>query len=213
MQALKAAVVALSLTTSVASASAEDVLIRSDLPLPIGSDQKEYPIPCNTDKSFGMCSRFALGDWKTQPAECGDPDCAFWTRLEIASVIDGGYAYGTANTQAALGGNFEPVAIIKLEPDRSSTLFAIQVGYRGGSTYILLSTPPRDGLIKNATVLEPRCMALPHVESRQRHEPLFLRTDYCAVNSMKALVAIARDAMNRAPAATMTWVADAPEKP
>jgi len=128
-------------------------------------------------------------------------------------VFDGGYAYDTANTQGSLGSHFEPAAIVKLEPDRSSTLFAIQVGYRGGSTYILLSAPPSDGLVKTATILEPRCMPLPHVEARQRHESLFLRTDYCAVNSMEALVVIARDALNRAPAATMTWVVDAPEKP
>lgn len=190
-----------------------DALIRSDLPLSPREDQSIWPANCEPQPvdALAMCSRFSLGDWEIRWAGCSEPAgrCGGYAELSIFSVIDGFYTYAEGKTRGALAGHGDPALIFKLEPGTDSTLYALQIGFRGGSRYVLPSVTGGDARIDHASILDTGCPALPGVHARGVHAAGFFREDYCVVDSMAALIAVGREALNRAPAGTMSFVGSA----
>lgn len=192
-------------------ALAQDTVLRSDLPILATRNQPAWPQSCGekSKNEISMCSSFALGDWKEQPTNCFGSaldKCAFWVRLEIFSVLDGGYVYSEANDRAGLPWTGDIAEIIELVP--SSGLYAIRVGARGGSKYILLSA--HGAPIKEASILDAQCPEHSKEAERRDGASLIVRTDYCNVHNMDGLIKIGLEALNRAPFATLRYIEQAP---
>ena len=183
------------------------IYFHSDLPLRPSKDQTFWPQPFARDGADGVRSPFGFGDWELRPAGCSGASCLRYLRLDIGHELYA-YAFDEAERRDWLSTNGPSAAIFKLEPDEASTLFAVQVGYRGGSRYILVSArPDNDGLVKTMTLLDARCLdsagALWRRSVSQPPEP---EEDYCAIDTMASLVAIAREALRRPPLATLRFL-------
>jgi hypothetical protein len=192
-----------------ATGAAADPWVRADIPVKTKDWQEPWPRGCSSKDEIAMCSRFETGNWRVRLTECGTA-CEHWATLRFFSAIDGGYTYGEgyAEEPGAEPQGAEPAYIIPLarEGVGGVGLYALEVGFRDGSRYILLSTRNDGAMIDRASVLDTRCpVHMKGVEQRKSSRRFFF-TEYCAVSSVEALEAMAREALGRAPYATMEWV-------
>ena len=188
------------------------LLVKADVPLWSENHPDVWPRALGGDR-IGYASIFPFGDWRRIDRKCtaevGSADCESWWRLELASLFHGGYSLGFAEMRAQLASRSRgDIAVIaELGATRGDQkLFAVQVGFRGGSEYILLSAPATPA-VKQATVLDPRCEdAGPHSTIRRGPFSSMFITDYCAVRDREGVLLMARAAANRPPLATLEWV-------
>jgi hypothetical protein len=190
-----------------------ELWLRSDLPLSGTPGTTSWPQPCpETDRNvIAMCARFALGIWREQFANCGadhSDQCQQWMKLEIYSLTDGGLSYWEAYRRDGFGDSSDPAAIIELSsPSDVVGLYAIQIGFRGGSRYLLVSASRNGRPITRASILDVRCpIGARDARMRKARYPTFFLPDYCVVDSVGALRRMAQEALNRSPFATMEWV-------
>ncbi|HEX4301435.1 MAG TPA: hypothetical protein VHZ78_01485 [Rhizomicrobium sp.] len=189
------------------------ITLHGDLPLAPGPGITYWPQEFETASGPGIGSRLAIGDWRIVPLGCDpakDEDCVRWMRLTMGSAVHRYYNIGEAYRRTDLHG--DDGLIIELSPELPN-VYALQIGFVGGSRYILFSTKESKDLVKQAVLLDPRCLDMPGAEFRQSPYQEIHDTGYCAVNSMAALVAIARAAEARPPQATMEWISAPPVDP
>jgi hypothetical protein len=161
------------------------------------------------EESFGCSSNIRFGDYREVPAdeEWGES----WWRIQNYGVIHCGLLFSQASNRTDLGSGFRDHAwIIVLDKVHTTggelELLALQIGVRGGSTYLLLSRPTAGGLDASLNVLDPEC---PRGATRQARSFDSWRTDYCAVPSQAALRRIARAASRRPPVSVLEYVGTA----
>jgi hypothetical protein len=187
-------------------------LVHSDLPIFGRGGNNEWPQHFYEDDSFGCTSRVAFGDWAFR--ETGsDEDDAEWYRFTNYGVF-----HCWANTFRAYergrldGADFHPTFFVFLGLERTRgldlELWAIQIGARPGSEYLLLSRTPGDGLVDSFNVLQTEC---PRGNVRDAGSLDILLTRYCAINSRSELVRLARRMAQRPPLGTLTRTDDADE--
>jgi hypothetical protein len=167
-----------------------DILF-SDLPLYRGESENMWPQHFYDDSSFGCVSRVAFGDWVFR--EQGDDD-PVWFRFRnygafhCWALVGRGYERQQLESAASKPAYFVLMGNLEVGGDRRE-LWAIQIGARPGSEYILLSRSPRDGLIASFDVLQIRC---PRANVRDAGSVDILLTRYCAVNTRGDLLRLAQ---------------------
>lgn len=193
--------------------AAQDVLIRSDLPLWTGEAAENlWPRHFFDQDTFGCASNVQFGDYRlTEPDESGGPGgpgFESWWRLGNYGVFHCAYMFSRAGEQTELTLGFENHAwIVELGEQTTGAgtveLLALQIGARGGSTYLLLSRPKEPALSGHLTVLNPTC---PRGAIRRTQSLDVWLTDYCVVSSQNALRRMARDAAKKPPVGNLELV-------
>ena len=192
--------------------AAQDVMLRADLPLWTGAEGEElYPMHFSDGDSFGCSSNVQFGDYREVYAN--DPEHETWWRIGNYGVFHCGLLFSQASERTGLDFGFRDHAwTIVLDKVRTPygelELLALQIGARGGSTYLLLSRFTAGGVTATMNVLDPVC---PRGATRQRPHFDSWRTDYCAVASQSALRRIARAAARRPPVSVLEYVGPAPD--
>ncbi len=189
------------------SVAAQDVMLRSDLPLWTGAEGEDfYPTNFSDADSFGCISNIRFGDYREVKVQ--DPDHVGWWRIGNYGVFHCALLLSQASERTELDTGFRDHAwVIVLDkvqtPAGEIELLALQIGARGGSEYTLLSRPTADEPGRLMAVLDPVC---PRHSSRQGRSLDVWRTDYCAVASQSAMRRIAREAFRRPPVAFLEYV-------
>ncbi len=191
--------------------------VRSDLPLWPGGGDNIWPQSLNEKGAIGMRSIAGIGDWHLHDPDCkpGQPQdgCDSWLRIGVFSLLDGGFTIREATTRAgletALGTPGFLIALPSIDGADGSKFLALQIGFRGGSRYMLLrgrGDPPYrrfdvlDADCQNASRSSQGYALRVHPNSR------FFPTDYCLVRSQKGIEHLARQAARYEPANIMKYV-------
>jgi len=167
-----------------------DILF-SDLPLYRGESENMWPQHFYDDDSFGCVSRVAFGDWVLREQDGDDP---VWFRFRnygafhCWALVGRGDERQQLESAASKPAFFVLMGNIEVAGDRRE-LWAIQIGARPGSEYMLLSRSPRDGSIDSFDVLQIRC---PRANVRDAGAIDILLTRYCAVNTRGDLLRLAQ---------------------
>jgi hypothetical protein len=200
------------LLVSVLAASADE-LVRSDLPLWSNGGDGVWPESFASDTGVGHRTIFMTGDWRVTRRDCKEAEqsdaCQSWLRLSIASVFHGGFIIETAPSRPALNSSSDGHVGIIAELHarrRGARLYALQLGFQGGSTYWLLSAPA-DSPIRKLSRLDVRCGdGLDRARWREAKPRGYYLTGYCVVADRRALRLMAEAALNRPPLASWEWI-------
>lgn len=194
-----------------APAAAQDVLLRSDLPLWTGEEDDLYPKNFYDADSFGCISNIRTGDFRMTETFEGGETSETWYRVHNYGVFHCALVIRSAHEQAALDtASSEFFWVVVLDKVRTEAgeieLLAFQHGARGGSTYLLFSrlADSEDG---GLTLLAPEC---PDSMKRGGLPIDVWRTDYCAVPDQDALRRIARDAAGHPPIGRLEFIGYTP---
>jgi hypothetical protein len=185
-------------------------LLHSDLPIFGHGGDNEWPQHFYDDDSFGCTSRIGFGDWVFRETNSEDESDVQWYRFSNYGVF-----HCWANTFRSYertrldGADFHPSFFVFLgetSADQNDLeLWALQIGARPGSEYLLLSRAPADGLVEKFIVLQIAC---PSENVRDVGSLDILLTRYCAINSRTDLIRLAHRMAKRPPLGTLTRVPD-----
>lgn len=182
--------------------------IHADLPLFGGGTEQIWPRSIMDADSIGCASRVAFGDWALHESEDEQGRNSEWFGIRnygvfhCMAIINRGY-----QREDLVGGESHPSFFVLMGMTRVANseveLWALQIGARPGSDYLLLSREAVDGLIGNFNVLQTDC---PRASVRTRGVLAVVRTDYCAINTRSDLLRLARRMAQRPPRGTLTLV-------
>ncbi|MAP96503.1 MAG: hypothetical protein CMK07_16280 [Ponticaulis sp.] len=181
-------------------------LIHSDIPLFTTEEDELWPQSFVSDDSFGCTSIVRSGDWRFNLVDTYDPE---WMRLENYGVMHCWLNYWSDYQRGELGvadprpAFFIHAADVEIE-GVAIELWAIQIGARPGSDYVLLSRSPTDDA-NSYVVLQKAC---PRSAIRKAGYLSVLRTDYCAINSKQELIELMKDMAELPPAGRLTFVGE-----
>jgi hypothetical protein len=183
-------------------------LIHADLPLYNFETENLWPRGFVGADSFGCVSRVAFGDWVFRRAGVTEDDDAQWYRFRSYGAFHCFAIVASAYERAALehadGKSSFFILLETINIDRTPVeLWAIQIGGRPGSDYLLLSREPADGSVVAFNVLQTQC---PARDVRDAGPLDILHTSYCAINSQSELVNLAREMARRPPLGTLALV-------
>lgn len=180
--------------------------IHSDLPLFGGATTEKWPRAFQAGEDFGCESRVAFGDWELRETD-GESDAEWF------SVTNYGVFHCWANVRRAdrredlAGVESRPAFFVLLgtteAENRDIELWALQLGARPGSDYLLLSRPIEAGRIATFRVLQTAC---PRGSARDGHALGILMTRYCAINTQAELLRLARRMAQHPARGTLTLV-------
>lgn len=184
------------LLLTVAAAQADDPqgdLLHSDLPLWSAEGEESWPNHFfGEDGSFGCRSRLRFGDWKYQPADAAfDPH---WYRITNWGAFHCYMMVRDAEDREQLDGRAaDPSFLIQLGTARGRNgeveLWLLQRGARPGSSYSLFARRPSSQAITELDVLQRAC---PSGHVRDSGGLDTLDTRYCAINSRREMIRLAR---------------------
>lgn len=180
-------------------------LIHADLPLFGSETENKWPQAFTADDGgFGCTSRVKFGIWKLSPAGRDDDDQ--WYGVRNYGVFHCWANVASSSEKAALGHvNVQPAFFVLLEISGTSELWALQLGARPGSDYVLLRRSVDKAIIGRFDVLQRDCSKT----FRRKRPPLdILSTDYCAINTPQDLKSFARQMAKRPPLGHLVWVED-----
>jgi hypothetical protein len=190
-----------------------DMIIHSDVPLFTDDYESIWPKHfSNDDGSFGCASRVAFGDWRVRRID--RPDEQSWYRFRNYGVFHCAAIVGSAEERSSLDStSTRPSFFVYLGDTAGRSglleLWAVQLGARPGSDYVLLSRPKRGGLVTSFTLLQQEC---PRQVRRRGGSLEILLTDYCAINSREALIGLATAMAQREPLGSLQLVSDKPDR-
>lgn len=180
-----------------------DDLIHSDVPL-WGYDSPDvWPKHLGGDE-IGCAYNMKMGDWKYKKTDEYD----MWFRLQNYGVFHCYFVVAEAIELEDLVANSARYSYLidlgEVNHNVGKTrLWALQIGGRPGSDYILLSSNyAGDGLIVSFNVLQRQC---PKKNVRQGPSLDILLTRYCAINSQKELVQLAKAMYKLPPLAVLNF--------
>ena len=183
-------------------------LLHSDLPIFGRGGDNEWPQHFNDDDSFGCMSRVAFGDWVFRQGAAEDEDEVLWYRFSNYGAFHCWANTFRAPERAKLpSADFHPSFFASLGSmsvnGSTIELWAVQIGARPGSEYLLLSRVSAAGLIEKFNVLQTAC---PRANVRDAGSLDILSTRYCAIHSRGELIRLARRMVQRPPLGTLTLV-------
>lgn len=187
-------------------------LLHSDTPLFADVDDP-WPRHFFDADGFGCSSMIPFGLWKrTEAAEGGEEPPFDWLRIDNYGVLHCAYIVLQSDGEPKDWNNAEYAWIGELGeadgPDGDPLrLYALQLGFRPGSSYLLLARKPGKDMTRRFFVLNWDC---PPGWSREGKSTDVWRSDYCAVPHLAGLRRIARAAAKAPPAATLEYVEDPP---
>ncbi|MEZ5921761.1 MAG: hypothetical protein R3C60_10470 [Parvularculaceae bacterium] len=187
-------------------AFAQEDLVHSDVPLWGYDAENVWPKHFSDESSFGCSHNIKLGDWEYKESD----ESTGWYRL---------YNYGVFHCYLMVGDSYdrEQLKLAKYEPsilinlgfrstsDKSMALWAVQMGGRPGSDYILLGSKSDEQPIQSFDVLERSC---PENLIRSGPSLDILITRYCAINSQSDLISFAKRMAKRQPIGKLQFVDD-----
>ncbi|MGE3303571.1 MAG: hypothetical protein AB7M12_10700 [Hyphomonadaceae bacterium] len=182
-------------------------LIHSDTPLLAKGEDEYWPNELARDDAFGCASRVAFGDWLFREENGGSDADLTWYRVENYGVFHCFALVGEASERVELGSaERRPSFFVKLGMAQSRDggaveAWALQMGARPGSDYLLFSREPSEQTVKSFSVLQSKC---PADRVRSGGALSILRTDYCAINSRADLVRLAQRMGRLPPRGTLT---------
>jgi hypothetical protein len=181
-------------------------LIHSDVPL-FRAGENTWPQAFFEEDSSGCASRVAFGDWALREADAED-DGVEWYRVLNYGVFHCFAVVARARQREELEFSehspsfFVLLGTVQIE-DNVTELWALQMGVRPGSDYMLLSRPQGEGAIDRFSVLQAQC---PRANVRDPGTLSILLTRYCAINTRADLLRLARRMAQRPPRATLSFV-------
>jgi hypothetical protein len=187
--------------------------IHSNLPLHTFEWKDLWPRNSHSGETFGCSSRVGFGDWRFSAAATDEDKQGYWVRLDNYGVIHCAAIIRTTEKREDLGkaewayGFFVRLGTARVGADHWE-LWAIQKGMRPGSEYTLLARAAgQAGLVTEFRVLQQRCPRgrLLEVEGLD-----VWSTRYCAINSRRELLALARQMMRLPPLGIIERVAEPP---
>lgn len=190
-----------------------DELIHSDVPL-YGGEDGLVPEHFTDGDSFGCMSRVALGDWSLKRSDTPEDDDPEWLRLLNYGVFHCAIVESKAYSRDELGTSgyrysfFVKVGATNVD-GKPIELWVLQSGTRPGSDYLLLARPAANESIKAFDLLQSEC---PAANRRRGPEMDIWSSDYCAINSQRELLALAKEMAKRRPLAKLTFVGEAEEQ-
>jgi hypothetical protein len=190
-----------------ADSPAEDP-VHADLPLYGYGYNEMWPRHLDDAAEIGCQSRVAFGTWKFRranaDADADDDYGTSWYRIANYGVFHCAAIVATAGERKNLSvANGRYSFFVMIEKAAGRELWALQLGTRPGSDYILLLRKPDAGIIKRFDVLQRDC---PRASIRRTKSVDVFLTGYCAINSRSALVALARRMAARPPLGNLTFV-------
>ena len=187
-----------------------DELIHSDLPLWASDAEGVFPYSFMTEETFGCGTRLQYGIWRFDRVFHED---STWFRFANYGVFHCYMLVSDAfEREELIGSQPDPSFLVRLGSSRAVRgtveLWALQRRSRPGSDYILLARRPGPGLISEFDVLQREC---PSGRTRSGPPMSILITRYCAINSRRALTALARRMAALPPLGRLTFVEDEAE--
>jgi hypothetical protein len=189
--------------------------IHADLPIWTSKDHVQmWPQGFVGVDEWGCTSRVAFGDWKFDPVPSEDdfPREGWWRITnygvfhcyamvrwahERANLTDASVQYSFFVKMAEIG-----TGAARVE------LWALQMGVRPGSDYVLLARKPSEGIVQAFDVLDVQC---PSANVRDAGQLGTISTDYCSINSKAELIAFAGRMARRPYAGKLVRMGDEPE--
>lgn len=196
-------------------------LIRSDLPLFRGGAFEKFPQPVFSEESIGCYSPVAFGDWEIRERAFRFPDDAPGGEAsgpaEAETLWMGVENYGVFHCFALVSRSHERAGLDAAEAQPSffvllgeagtgaarRELWALQIGARPGSEYLLLARTPGEERVTRFDMLQTDC---PRGNVRDAGPLDILVTRYCAINSTAELVRMARRMVRKPPLAVLSHV-------
>lgn len=195
-----------------ATAAAQD-LIHADLPLwGYGDREQMWPRSTNDSEGFGCAHNMKLGDWKLTTPEPGEEPDVQWFRFELYGAIHCFLNVQEADDASGLdAARIRHAFIVDLGPAKAAkgsvNIWALQLGTRPGSDYLLLASDPERGTAEGFSVLQARC---PKANLREGEPIDILDTSYCSIRSQAELRALAQRMAKLAPIGELAFVAAEP---
>lgn len=185
-----------------------DDLLHSDLPIFGRGGGNEWPQHFYDEDSFGCTSRVAFGDWVFRKRGAEAEDDVLWYRFSNYGVFHCWANTFRADERARLASADSHPSLFAFLGSTSVNgsdieLWAVQIGARPGSQYLLLARDPAEGLIEKFNVLQTAC---PRANVRDAGSPDILLTRYCAVNSRSEMIRLARRMAQRLPLGSLARV-------
>lgn len=185
--------------------------IHSDLPLYTFGWKELWPRSFQSGDSFGCSSRVSFGDWRFTSAATRDQSEVSWERYSNYGVFHCAAVFQSADERPDLEeapsrfGFFVQLGTARTTLGERE-LWAIQLGMRPGSQYRLLARPAgqKEAAIR-FDVLQQRC---PRQNVRQAENLDVWATRYCAINSRRELLALARKMVRLRPLGMLERVDD-----
>jgi hypothetical protein len=185
--------------------------IHSDAPLWKPGSDKVSPSHFADGESFGCAHRMKLGVWR-YTATASDAEEHFaeddtWYRFANYGVFHCWMNVSTGYEPGKFMDN-RPGFLIELGDVDGKQLWALQLGARPGSDYLLLARQAGDGPIDRFEVLQRGCS-----EAQRRGGPSLdiLLTRYCAISSQDEMLALARRMAKRRPLGVVAFEREEPE--
>jgi hypothetical protein len=187
--------------------------VHSSLPLYTFEWDHLWPRGFTNGLEFGCRSRIEFGDWRFTPAASNESEEESWYRFGNYGAFHCAAIVRHANEQTELeAARFDYGFFVQLGNVRHQSteweLWALQVGMRPGSEYILLAREAhKSGLVVDFQVLQQRC---PRGLIREARGLDVWSTRYCAIDSRAELLSLARS-MLKLPAVGTIVRASKPE--
>ena len=186
--------------------------VHSDLPLYDFSWEDFWPRSSIPEGSIAGCaSRVRFGDWQFTPNPIDEFGDGSWWRITNYGVFHCMAIFREEDEREYLGdaefghGFFAQIGETD-QVGRDIELWVMQRGTLPGSDYVILAREPGEEIINEFAVLQRRC---PDGAMREFEGSLdILLTDYCAINSRAALVALAIEMLELPPLGTISWQGD-----
>ncbi|WP_374274538.1 hypothetical protein [Brevundimonas sp.] len=179
---------------------AQEVMLRSDLPLWIPESEGVEPYFFADNQALGCEASFYSGRYSAQ--EPGSDNNGEWIDLSNDRAFSCAFSFSDSRGQSNVAW---VINLASVDTDQGAVdLLALQIGALGGSEYRLFMRPALGGLERSLTALDPKC---PRRMERRLRQTRW-RTDYCAVPNQAALRRIARDAAKRSPAGVFIFGSD-----
>lgn len=180
-------VLALFLGVSRPAAAQEAEIVHADEPLWAPGSAEVWPQHLEAPDAFGCQHRVKLGRWRFARADSGDEPEA-WYDFGNYGVMHCWMNIAEGHEPGVFG-DVRPGFLIEIGRAGEVELWALQIGARPGSDYLLLSRRPGPGPIDRFEVLQRTCS---RSQVRGGASLDILLTRYCAINTKGEMIALAR---------------------
>jgi hypothetical protein len=192
------AAVLFALASPLAATAQEAALVHSDEPLWTPGRDEVWPKHLDGPE-IGCAHPMRIGDWRYEPNR---PDAdATWYRLANYGAFHCWINVSEGDEPGQFG-SVRPAFLVALGKQADMELWALQIGARPGSDYLLLARPSGAGAIERFSVLQRTC---PAGAKRGGQSLDGLQTGYCSVSSKSELISMARRMARLPPLATLVF--------
>lgn len=192
---------------STAQASDDEIydnLIHSDVPLWSASDDNVWPRHFAHEDELGCANRIKFGDWLFTNSDNEN----IWYRVQNYGVFHCWVNIYEAREREKLEfKEHKPSFFVELTSLKYENveydLWAIQIGVRPGSDYLLLARESEKKLGDPYFVLQRKC---PRSNIRSGPNLDILLSDYCAINSKMDIIELAKMMLKRPPLGILAYI-------